>query len=101
MDCGVDINHVDNEGMTPLFYCIRSGYLPLIKLLIDKGVDMNHADLKGFTPYQLCKQINASKEIIDLLLKHGAKVVEFLPLQLKSSQAPKKDKKKSKAQNKE
>ena len=82
---GIDISHVDNDGQTPLFYSIRSGCVPLVKLLIEKGVDVNHPDIKGFTPFMLCKQIGSSKEIVDLLIKNGSKVVEYLPVIAKSS----------------
>lgn len=77
IDCGVDVNHVDNEGVTPLFYSVRSGYLPLVKLLINNGALVNHADVKGVTAYGLCKMTNASWEISDLLLKNGAAKLEL------------------------
>ena len=92
IDCGTDIDHVDNDGITPLFYCIRSGSIQLLKIFIEKGVDLNHTDIKGFSPYQLCKQINASKEMIDMLVKNGAKVVESLPASQKSSKKKEREK---------
>ena len=70
--CGVDVNHIDNEGVTPLFYTVRSGVLPLVKLILCCGAVVNHTDVKGVTAYNLCKMTNASKEISDLLLKNGA-----------------------------
>jgi len=72
IDCGVDVNHIDNEGVTPLFYTVRSGVLPLVKLILCHGAVVNHTDVKGVTAYNLCKMTNAGKEISDLLLKNGA-----------------------------
>ena len=72
IDCGVDVNHIDNEGVTPLFYTVRSGVLPLVKLILCHGAHVNHTDVKGVTAYNLCKMTNASKEISDLLVKNCA-----------------------------
>lgn len=72
LDCGVDVNHVDNEGVTPLFYSVRSGYAPLIRLLLTRGAQINHCDVRGVTAYQLARMTNSSKEVFDVLLKNGA-----------------------------
>jgi ankyrin repeat protein len=77
IDCGVDVNHVDNEGVTPLFYTVRSGVLPLVKLILSHGALVNHTDVKGVTAFKLCKMTNASKEIQDLLIKNGATKLEI------------------------
>lgn len=76
IECGVDVNHVDNEGVTPLFYTVRSGSVPLIKLLITNGAEINHVDSRGVTPYGLAKMTNSPKELTDLLIKNGAQKTE-------------------------
>lgn len=37
LEAGVAVNHVDNEGVTPLFYAVRSGSAQVVKLLIQHG----------------------------------------------------------------
>jgi ankyrin repeat protein len=60
---GVDVNLVDNDSVTPLFYSVRSGSLAVVKLLINNGADINHYDVRGVTAYQLSKMTNAGKDI--------------------------------------
>jgi len=97
MECGVDVNHVDNEGVTPLFYTVRSGSVPLIKLLIANGAEINHVDSRGVTPYGLAKMTNSTKELTDLLIKSGAQKTENDTQPVKTPK-PKKSSKKPRGQ---
>lgn len=51
---GVDVNAVDNQNRTPLFYADLLmdyyGNANIIKYLADKGADVNHEDVNGLTP---------------------------------------------------
>ena len=37
LDDGLDINHLDNDNKTPLFYAHTNGHHELVNLLISKG----------------------------------------------------------------
>lgn len=50
---GADINMVDNDGNTALYYALRRGSIEAARYLIKKGADYNHANNKGETPVQL------------------------------------------------
>lgn len=59
---------------TPIFNVVRSGKLPLVKLLLEHGADVNFANANGVTPleYATCNVTTDRKEIIQNLLDHGA-----------------------------
>ena len=72
LDAGVDVNAVDENGLTPLFRQCEAGNLPVVKLLLDAGADVNQpcSDESGMTPL-FCA---ATEVIVRLLLKHGADI---------------------------
>jgi ankyrin repeat protein len=59
-------------GCTPLDYAIIYRFKNLAKLLITEGADVNAVGFRGKTPLQLAQNRNHT-EIVELLLKHGAK----------------------------
>ncbi|HUU19571.1 MAG TPA: ankyrin repeat domain-containing protein [Sedimentisphaerales bacterium] len=68
---GADINAADNRGQTPLLAAVYISQKDAVELLIAKGADVNLMG-GGDNALSLAKKRN-NKEIVDLLLKHGAK----------------------------
>ena len=73
---GIDINQVDDEGRTPLFYCVDSfiykpqHYLDIWKdkllLLLKNGADPNIRNSEGYTVYDLFDQKSQQeREMLD------------------------------------
>jgi quinoprotein dehydrogenase-associated probable ABC transporter substrate-binding protein len=71
---GAHPNSLDGEGFTPLVAAIRYGFLPVATALVDfKGSDANFADRNGWTPLMWASW-GDNPDLINLLLKHGAKL---------------------------
>ena len=68
---GADINHLSDQGNTPLLDAIKLDNRVLVKLLITNGADVNKTGSSGQTPLQLAKQLQ-NGSIIRLLVKNGA-----------------------------
>ena len=68
---GADINHLSEQGKTPLLDAIQQKNRVLVKLLITNGSDVNKPGNAGQTPLQLAKELK-DDSIIRLLLKNGA-----------------------------
>jgi hypothetical protein len=68
---GADINAADNRGQTPLMAAIYIGQKDAVELLIAKGADVNLM-AGGDNALSLAKK-RRNTEIVDLLVKHGAK----------------------------
>jgi ankyrin repeat protein len=47
---------VDNNGQTPLYYCIKGGKVDACELLLRSGVKIASVDKKGVTPISLAKK---------------------------------------------
>ena len=45
VDLGLDVNHADNYGITPLMVAANLGDLEVVKYLVSKGADINAHDL--------------------------------------------------------
>ena len=50
---GININAVDEIGMSPVHYASRKGYRDIVKLLIEKGADVNLISNESITPLHL------------------------------------------------
>ena len=50
LDYGVDVNDVDNEGNIALHGAAFRGYVPLVRLLVDRGANLEAMNRKGWTP---------------------------------------------------
>ena len=70
---GADVNHLDNEGHTPLIQAINTADRVLIKYLIGQGADPNKRDKTGTSPLYLATE-KGDEDIIRLLQRHGAKI---------------------------
>lgn len=52
---GVNINHLDNNGQTCLFYAAREGQLEMCKFLINRGCKYDLIDKNKKTPLHFAK----------------------------------------------
>ncbi|MFB0553289.1 MAG: ankyrin repeat domain-containing protein [Phycisphaerae bacterium] len=68
---GADINATNNRGQTPLMAAVYIGQKDAVELLIAKGADINVIG-GGDNALSLAKK-RRNQEIVDLLVKHGAK----------------------------
>ena len=48
--CGADVDVIDQNGSTPLFYAVTLGHVECATLLLSFGADPNKKDKKGRTP---------------------------------------------------
>jgi ankyrin repeat protein len=72
VESGVNINIVDELGMTPLSYAVYRKSFRICKLLIECGANINHRNNYGITPLTEAAKRNYP-EIVKLLLESGAK----------------------------
>ena len=49
LSSGVEIDHVDYGGSTPLHFAAQYGHLAVVKRLIEGGCDVNHGSKSGKT----------------------------------------------------
>jgi len=65
------IHEKDEKGMTPLHMAAQLKRLEVAAVLVSLGADVNCRNTKGVTPLQ-CAIAVGSKQMADLLKKHGA-----------------------------
>lgn len=68
---GADVNIIDNEGNTPLFYAVGNGHSATVAKLIKAGADTNGADCSGALAWA-CEL--GHKDIVHLLVDSGVRV---------------------------
>ncbi|XP_065075776.1 uncharacterized protein LOC135699436, partial [Ochlerotatus camptorhynchus] len=68
-----DVNSVDKEQKTALYYAAQNGHDQLIKLLIDKGSTVNTCSSTGVTPLHIAAS-NGHKNVAELLISNNADV---------------------------
>jgi ankyrin repeat protein len=73
LSSGADVNEVDREGRTPLFYATRDGSKELAAELIRNGANVNAQDKALETPLHFAAR-EFRPEVAELLLKSGAAV---------------------------
>jgi len=75
IDSGIDIERVDDEGVSLLDEAIVSGSLELVRFLVEeKGMDVNSTKRKsGFTPLMQAASYGYT-DIVDFLLEKGADI---------------------------
>lgn len=66
-----DINAVQADGMSALYWAVYHDQADIVRLLLDSGADTSLANRYGMTPL-LQAAINANSEVISLLLDAGA-----------------------------
>jgi ankyrin repeat protein len=70
---GADPNTRDFYGRTLLHVASKLGDLNVAQGLLELGVDVNSHDKGGQTPLQVAGNDSANGQVVQLLLKHGAK----------------------------
>jgi ankyrin repeat protein len=53
---GADLDIVDNNGQTPLYYCIKTGKADTCDFLLSNGAKVNIEDKKKMTPVSYAKK---------------------------------------------
>ncbi|AXK61175.1 ankyrin repeat domain-containing protein [Candidatus Chromulinivorax destructor] len=67
---GINVNLVNEEGWTALYFAVQHNYVDHVKLLLTMpNIDVNIQNYQSRTPFQLAMQQGRS-EIVDLLLEH-------------------------------
>lgn len=77
--CGVDVNHQDEHGQTPLLICCIHGNFELASLLIEASIaghlpepiEVDLADSRGLTPLN-CASIKGDFEMVKVLVSRGS-----------------------------
>ena len=70
---GADVNTADPSGWTPLHWAASFGDYNAAELLIAKGADVNARTQEGETPLHYATTSTLTKEIANLLKKHGGR----------------------------
>lgn len=69
--CGAEVDLIDNNGCTALFYAVTLGNADCTELILNYGSEPNRQDRKGRTPAH-CGAAKGQLETLKLLAKHGA-----------------------------
>ncbi len=69
------IDSVGLSGRTALMWAVMQNPVETIKLLLDNGADPSISETSGDTIVKRAKQRSDQKQVIDLLTKHGAKMI--------------------------
>lgn len=73
LDYGANINRMDAEGKTPLFYAIEKNDVKLVKFLLENGADFNIKD--KYVEYSLTNFIEKNNiELLKLLIEYGVDI---------------------------
>jgi ankyrin repeat protein len=71
---GADVNLTDPEtGETPLMFAARYSTARVVQVLLKSGAEINARDRKGKTALTFASENLDSRDIIELLKRHGAK----------------------------
>jgi len=73
LEQGLDIDHRDTVGNTPLLFAARYGRTPLVNYLLDHGADVDAETLSGITPLQETIR-RGNMDVLRALLAAGADV---------------------------
>lgn len=71
---GLDEQHRDNSGWTPLHYACLEGHRDVAAALIEGGAHVNQTDNDSRTPLLLAAQEGHSQLIVDLIEQYSADV---------------------------
>lgn len=70
---GAQVNAVDAQGNTPLYYAVENGSLPAVQALVEHGADVNQPAFGSFnaSPVHMAARM-ADKKIVNYLVQNGA-----------------------------
>jgi hypothetical protein len=68
---GVDVNHKDRNGNTPIFHCSTPQHSKILRFLISAGANVNAVNVTGSSPLHYAAE-RGCMEIILILMLHGA-----------------------------
>jgi len=72
-DKGADVDWVDHNGQTPVWYALKAGGEEGVRFFVDEGVGLDRADKKGKRLLQFAAQKECRlKGAVDLLVGWGA-----------------------------
>jgi len=74
----IDINAVDPDGKTPLFYAVEKKDVDLVSFFLSHGANPNVINNEGQTPLGLCIKNNDSKTA-KILAENGADIHKTIP----------------------
>ena len=72
-DLGADVNYLDRQGRTPLYYAIRRKRLGMAEMLLKNGADISLRGGDSLDPFNLACAMGFPQGI-SLLVRHGADV---------------------------
>lgn len=80
---GADINMQDDGGYTALSFVVQNRNVEMLEYLLAHGANSNIADKYNHTPlsralYETQGNPDIDAEIMEMLLKHGAKIEPFI-----------------------
>ena len=71
---GANVNAIDSNARTPIYYAIRSKKFELVKYLVNScGAKVDMADYRNITPLHIAAEVG-SKSIVSFLVEKGAKI---------------------------
>ena len=70
LSAGANINHLDANGVSPLYAAAQEGRLKIAKLLVKKGADIHQATIQGVTPLQTAALAGQNEVVQDPALPH-------------------------------
>lgn len=73
-ECKIDINNIDEDGITPLLKCayLKCENIQILEILLNKGADPNYINDNNKVP--IIYYYKKNKDIVNLLVKYGAYV---------------------------
>jgi len=85
-----NVNQVDNQGQTPLYWASKYGSIEWVKSLLNKGAKINKAEKNGKTPLYVASE-EGKKDVVKLLLNRGVNVTQaekngVMPLNVASNE---------------
>ncbi|UOX38731.1 ankyrin repeat containing protein [Finch poxvirus] len=70
IECEADINIIDKNNRTPLFYAVKNNDYDMVKLLLKNGANVNLQDNIGYSCLHIAGIHNSNIEIVDALISY-------------------------------
>ena len=72
LEAGSNIEHRNDQGETALIAAAQNGHTEIVQMLLDAGANVNQENADGETALDLTIKLRHKKDLVDLLLEHGA-----------------------------